>query len=1054
MKKSLMILFALVVSLTVSAQNLANGKTAIATTGNAAEAIDGNTGTRWESAQGVDPQTWQVDLGSAQEFNTIKIVWEGAYGKTFTIEAGNEVDADGYLTGGTTIVNVEGQALAGFPYTQTLNLTEAVTARYVKFNGVERGTQYGYSFWEFEIYNIGEQTLGSLALSVPDADKNNPGLTACKVGSSIKVTPVAKDVDNVDYPTDGVTYEATNGTIDAAGNFTPTAKGECTITATLEGKTATVTVYAYEGDNLCKGKNFFANPEGTNVDLFFDGDWGNRGGLGQPADNHTWVYVDLGAYYTIDLVDLKQEQANGKDYTIQFSADAETWVTAYTITDQPGLQGDVRQYFFGSAQNTNVRYVRFDCTAPATGYGVSIYEMAAYGVKTADIQDNVKPVVASATVSDIAATSAKLTINASDDQATTLTYTVSDAANGKSFTTTGAAGGNTVLALTNLNPGTTYNFTVVANDGVNDSEPFAVQAFTTATLTAAPVPTKDAADVISLYSDTYTSASPGMWCDAWGSPTVFSQIQIDGNNTYTFNNLNYYGIVLGAQVDVTEMETMHIDIYADNAGTVGIVPIWWNAAANQNFGEIRYTAELNAGQWNSLDIPLSAFADAGRNGTNVIHQIKLDNGNGNNVMVDNIYFWKENAVADDEAPVLTKAEATTVEAEQAVITVSATDNQSANISYKVWNGGDVVAQGEGASGAEVAITVTGLTPETDYELSVTAYDKAENESDALVVEFTTPVKTDADLVDTGADDNGVHKMSGKWNADDFAAIDAVAKASAYDLTAVTTDGTLDVIGKTANPFCLFVTAHPGVVNRNEVVKGDNGYNGYALFFQEEWNTGKPYDINTSIAPITVANPFFQRLFDRAGYYVSMTVPFDYNHIPDAAAGTKFYELKSAGETAITFAEVSEIKANKPYLVYAATGGITIPDPGTVIIDWDAQTASTDAASFTANYASMQGNGTQFVLPGAVLEDNLKLQATTGVISPFRAYLTISAAAAGAKFDVLFEDATGIHAASTDAIEAIFNVYSVDGRLVKRNSDSMIGLKKGVYVINGKKVLVK
>lgn len=1054
MKKSLMILFALAASLTVSAQNLANGKTAIATTGNAAEAIDGNTGTRWESAQGVDPQTWQVDLGVAQEFNTIKIVWEGAYGKTFTIEAGNNVDADGYLTGGTTIVNVEGQALAGFPYTQTLNLTEAVTARYVKFNGIERGTPYGYSFWEFEIYNIGEQTLGSLSLSVPDADKNNPLLTACKVGSSIKVTPVAKDVDNVDYPTDGVTYEATNGTIDAAGNFTPSAKGECTITATLEGKTATATVYAYEGDNLCKGKNFFANPEGTNVDLFFDGDWGNRGGLGQPADNHTWVYVDLGAYYTIDLVDLKQEQANGKNYTIQFSADAETWVTAYTITDQPGLQGDVRQYFFGSTSNTNVRYVRFDCTAPATGYGVSIYEMAAYGVKTADIQDNVKPVIASATVSDIAATSAKLTINASDDQATTLTYTVSDAANGKSFTTTGAAGGNTVLALTNLNPGTTYNFAVVANDGVNDSEPFAVASFATATLTAAPVPTKDAADVISLYSDTYTSASPGMWCDAWGSSTVFSQIQIDGNNTYTFNNLNYYGIVLGAQVDVTEMETMHIDIYADNAGTVGIVPIWWNAAANQNFGEIRYTAELTAGQWNSIDIPLTAFADAGRNGTNVIHQIKLDNGNGNNVMVDNIYFWKENAVADDEAPVLTKAEATTVEAEKAVITVSATDNLTANLTYKIWNGADVIAEGEGAPGAEVAITVTGLTPETAYELSVTAYDKAENESDALIVEFTTPAKTDADLVDTGADANGVHKMSGKWNADDFAAIDAVAKASAYDMTAVQTEGIIDVIGKTANPFCLFVTAHPGVVNRNEVVKGDNGYNGYAMFFQEEWNTGKPYDINTSIAPITVANPFFQRLFDRAGYYVSMTVPFDYNHIPDAALGTKFYELKSAGETAITFAEVSEIKANKPYLVYAATGGITIPDPGTVTIDWDAQTASADAASFTANYASMQGNGTQFVLPGAVLEDNLKLQATTGVISPFRAYLTISAAAAGAKFDVLFEDATGIHAASTDAIEAIFNVYSVDGRLVKRNSDSMIGLKKGVYVINGKKVLVK
>ena len=958
MKKSLMILFALVASLTVSAQNLALNKSAIASSGDAAKAVDGNTGSRWESASS-DPQTWQVDLGEDQEFNTIRILWEGAYGKTFTIEVGDNVDADGYLTDGTTVASVEGQVLEGFPYSQTLTLATPATARYIKFNGIERGTGWGYSFWEFEVYNIGEQTLGSFSLTVPDPDKRDAMLTACKVGASIRFTPVAKDVDNVDYPTDGVVFEATNGTIDANGNFTPAAKGVCTVTATLDGQTATAKVYAYEGDNLMLSKNYFANPEATNVDLFFNGNWGDRGGLGQPADNHTWVYVDLGAYYTIDLVDLKQEQANGKNYTIQFSEDAASWTTAYTVTDVPGLQGDVRNYFYG-ADNANVRYVRFDCTEPASPYGVSIYEMAAYGVKTADIQDDVKPVVASAAISDIAATFARITVNASDDQASTLTYTIADAANGRSFTATGASGADTGFALTNLTPGTTYNFTVVANDGVNDSDPFAVDEFTTLDLVAAPVPTRDAADVISLYSDSYDSATPGLWCDAWGSPTVFSEIQIDGNHTFTFNNLNYYGIVLGTQVDVTEMETLHIDVFADYAGTVGIVPIWWNAAAGANFGEIRYTADLTAGVWNQIDIPLTVFADAGRNGTNVVHQIKLDNGNGNNVMVDNIYFWRD---------------------------------------------------GE-----------------------------------------PSPVYTELTEVETT--DEGVCVLAGPWDADGFAAIDAEAGASAYDLTAVSSEGLIDVIGKTANPFALFITAHAGVVNRNEVVKTDNGYNGYALFFQEEWNAGKPYDINTSVAPITVANPFFQRLFDRAGYYVTMTVPFDYGQIPDAVNGTKFYELKSATGNSVTFSEVSEIKANQPYLVYAATGGITIPDPGTVTIDWDAQTETAGNAAFTANYAAKQGDGSQFVLPGAVTEEDLKLQATTGKIGSFRAFFAIDGADSSAKFDVLFEDATGIHVASTDAIEAIFNVYSVDGRLVKRNSDSMIGLKKGVYVINGKKYIKK
>lgn len=1054
-----MILFALAASLTVSAQNLANGKTAIATSGNAALGCDGNVGSRWESLSS-DPQTWQVDLGSAQEFNTIKILWEGAYGKTFTIEAGNEVGADGYLTGGTVIANISGQTLSGsFPYEQKLALDQAVTARYVKFNGVERGTPWGYSFWEFEIYNIGEQTLGSLSLSVPDADKNNPGLTACMVGSSVKATVVAKDVDNVDYPTDGVTYEATNGTIDAAGNFTPTAKGECTITATLEGKTASATVYAYDGDNLIAGKNYFANPEATNVNLFFDGDWGNRGGLGRPADNHTWVYVDLGAYYTIDLVDLKQEQANGKDYTIQFSADAETWVTAYTITDQPGLQGDVRQYFFGSTSNTNVRYVRFDCTAPATGYGVSIYEMAAYGVKTADIQDNVKPVLVSAVASDISPMAAKMTLKATDDQATTITYSITDAANGKSFTTSGAAGEETTFNMTGLSSGVTYNFTVVANDGINDSDPLVVQVITPA-IADVPVPT--CTEYQAIYGSALGNANGYNFYD-WGSGSATQTVSINGKDAFLINNLTWFGSQW-AEFDASSMDYLHVDIYPMTSGEITFVPInLSNAGGNQI--EKGFQFSITAGQWNQLDIAVADIKTKGVDMTR-FYQLKyvrktIDNGNGiqdgfesgdgtMSFLVGNVYLYKESTVTDTEAPVLTKAEATTVEAEQAVLTVSATDNMTTNLTYKVWNGADVIATGEGASGAEVAITVTGLTPETDYELSVTAYDKAGNESDALVVEFTTPVKTDADLVDTGADANGVHKLSGKWNADDFAAIDAVAMASAYDMTAVQTEGIIDVIGKTANPFCLFVTAHPGVVNRNEVVKTENGYDGYALFFQEEWNTGKPYDINTSIAPISVTNPFFQRLFDRAGYYVTMTVPFDYN-IP---GDTKFYELKSAGANAITFAEATSIEANKPYLVYCAVGGITIPDPGAVTIDWEAQTNSAGAAAFMGNYAKKQGDGTQFVLPGAVLEDNLKLQATTGVIGPFRAYLTISGAAAGAKFNVLFEDATGIHAAPADAIEAIFNVYSVDGRLVKRNSDSMIGLKKGTYVINGRKVLVK
>ena len=84
----------------------AQNRTSIATTGNASAAVDNNTETRWES-EFLDNQSWQVDLGSAQEFNTIQIEWEAAYTKKYEILAGNNVDGNGWLTDGTVIASGE-----------------------------------------------------------------------------------------------------------------------------------------------------------------------------------------------------------------------------------------------------------------------------------------------------------------------------------------------------------------------------------------------------------------------------------------------------------------------------------------------------------------------------------------------------------------------------------------------------------------------------------------------------------------------------------------------------------------------------------------------------------------------------------------------------------------------------------------------------------------------------------------------------------------------------------------------------------------------------------
>ena len=125
--------------------NLALNKTAtsqsVEATGlEANKADDGNSGTRWSSAF-ADNQWWQVDLGSAQSVDTVKLNWESAYGSHYLIQTS---------TDGTNFTQAADVTNSG-PGIKTTTFT-ARNARYVRVMGLTRGTQYGFSFWDAEVY--------------------------------------------------------------------------------------------------------------------------------------------------------------------------------------------------------------------------------------------------------------------------------------------------------------------------------------------------------------------------------------------------------------------------------------------------------------------------------------------------------------------------------------------------------------------------------------------------------------------------------------------------------------------------------------------------------------------------------------------------------------------------------------------------------------------------------------------------------------------------------------------------------------------------------------
>jgi hypothetical protein len=159
--------------------------------------------------------------------------------------------------------------------------------------------------------------------------------------------------------------------------------------------------------------------------------------------------------------------------------------------------------------------------------------------------------------------------------------------------------------------------------------------------TAAPTPTVAAANVISLFSDAYTNAPGTDFNPNWGQSTAVSQVQIGGNNTLYYANFNYQGIQLGSTLDVSGYQFLHLHYYTTNATTLRVFLISAGPV------ETPFTLNVPTSGWNSINIPLSAFAPVNLKG---IIQLKFEGSNGSDVFLDNIYFSRVPIVPPVAAP--------------------------------------------------------------------------------------------------------------------------------------------------------------------------------------------------------------------------------------------------------------------------------------------------------------------------------------------------------------------------------------------------------------------
>jgi hypothetical protein len=173
------------------------------------------------------------------------------------------------------------------------------------------------------------------------------------------------------------------------------------------------------------------------------------------------------------------------------------------------------------------------------------------------------------------------------------------------------------------------------------------------TVVTAPIPTRDPANVIALFSDAYTNIA-GVNVDAnyGGQTTQSAQISLAGDNVVSYTNLNYVGFEFqNPTVDATDFNFLHVDIFTNSTtaanfnieirdrGVNGLIDTNVFTGA-PSVDDVRTVFSLTPsalvqGEWISLEIPLTGdLATQKANLAALIFSGDID------FLLDNVYLYK------------------------------------------------------------------------------------------------------------------------------------------------------------------------------------------------------------------------------------------------------------------------------------------------------------------------------------------------------------------------------------------------------------------------------
>lgn len=271
--------------------------------------------------------------------------------------------------------------------------------------------------------------------------------------------------------------------------------------------------------------------------------------------------------------------------------------------------------------------------------------------------------------------------------ATYFTFASSNAA----VATVSAAG-----AITTVGVGTS---TITAKLGETAASGTITLRTQSAPSTAAPTPTRAAADVISLFSNAYANVPVDTWSASFDQADV-ADVQVGGNATKRYTNLTFAAAeFIGTKVNATAMTHLHLDVYvyvyvhdaaAFRMKLVDFGPNNVFGGGDDSEHEVAITPgstpPLVANIWNSIDIPLSSFTGLTRR-ANLAQMIFL--ASSATVYLDNVYFDKAAIPPAPNAPTVAAPTPTAASANVISLFSNAYTNRTVGTWSADWDVADV-----------------------------------------------------------------------------------------------------------------------------------------------------------------------------------------------------------------------------------------------------------------------------------------------------------------------------------------------------------------------------